>query len=80
LEHTKILRERKEAYRINLNEMVQSGTERHRKERKQLIGYQKDETVGRWKRLHTYYLFTHSFSHPFIDPYKLKGWYKKKRK
>jgi hypothetical protein len=24
--------------------------------------------------------FTHSFSHPFTDPYKLKGWYEKKRK
>jgi hypothetical protein len=39
LEHTKILRERKEAYRTNQNEMGQPGTERHRKERKQLISY-----------------------------------------
>jgi hypothetical protein len=22
--------------------------------------------------------FTQSFSHPFIDPYKLKGWYRRK--
>jgi len=39
LEHTKILRERKEAYRINLNKMVQPGTERQNEERKQLKAY-----------------------------------------
>jgi hypothetical protein len=41
LERTKVLRERKEAYRTNQNEMVQPGTERHRKERKQLTSYYK---------------------------------------
>jgi len=39
LEHTKILRDRKEAYRTNQNKMVQPGTERHKEERKMLTRY-----------------------------------------
>jgi hypothetical protein len=39
LEHIKIFRKRKEAYRINLNMMVQPGTEGHKEEKKQLKGH-----------------------------------------
>jgi len=72
LEHIKIFRGRKEAYRINLTRWFSQVLKDTKRRENSWKDIKKDETVGRWKKLRTFYSFTHSFSHPFIDLYQLK--------